>query len=142
MAKRIVRRGSQQIRAELELLEALEPIADEHQEAKEAYRAALASGDREAIEAAKERKLQASNQLNETRTWLRREQEIVHLAATIVAIEQRLAGPILDQDGEEDAAQRAELEAAVGQARSQLERAQAEAAVVRRELAALTGAEA
>ncbi|MFF4412111.1 hypothetical protein ACFYY8_06230 [Streptosporangium sp. NPDC001559] len=142
MAKRIVRRGSQQLRAELELLEELEPISDEHQEAKAAYEAALASGDRETIQAAKERKQAASNHLNETRTWLRREKEITKLGATIVAIEQRLVGPILDQDGEEDAAQRAELETALGQARAQLERAQTEAAVVRRELAALTGTEA
>ncbi|MFC3986430.1 hypothetical protein [Streptosporangium jomthongense] len=139
MVKRIVRsRSSQQLRGELELLEALEPISEEHADAKEAYQAALTSGDPEAIRAAKARKQAASNRLNETREWLRREREIAKLSATTIPELERL----LSQQGGGGNARRAELGAALEQARAQLERAQAEAAVVRRELAVLTGVEA
>lgn len=144
MGKRIVRRGSTQLRAELELVEALEPIEEAHAEAKTAYRAALDSGDQAAIAAAKRVKLAAAHHLNETRTWLRRERAITKLSTvTIPELERVLAGPILISDGKgeagEDSEQRSELEQALAAAREELAAFQVEAGQMRRDLEALGG---
>lgn len=144
MAKRIVRRGSAQLRAELALVEACEPIEDAHAEAKDLYREALASGDPVAIRAAKAVKVAAANALNETRTWLRREAAIVKLSTiTIPKLEAVLAGPVLvkhgDADAREDPKARAQVQEALAAARAELEVMAAKAVQVRRDLEALGG---
>jgi len=60
-------------RGELELLDALQPIAEEHEQAKAAYAEALAAGNPAAIEQAHARKRETARRLNDTRAWLRTE---------------------------------------------------------------------
>ena len=74
---------------EIELLEALEPIAAENAAAKQAYEAALESGDPAEIERARHRKAEAARRLNETRCWLRTEATVKALTARLEAIEGR-----------------------------------------------------
>ncbi|WP_214327839.1 hypothetical protein [Nonomuraea sediminis] len=141
MAGRVMRRSAA-LRAELALVEDLEPIEDAHLQAKQAYEGARASGDPEAIRAAKQVKVETANRLNETREWLRREAEIVKLqTVTIPKLEGILAKPMLVKHGDngavEDREARAQVEAALKLARKELEEANATAVVVRRELEAL-----
>lgn len=144
MAKRIVRRGSQQLRDELALLEVLEPIEDAHLDAKEAYRAAVTSGDPAAIREARQHKAETGNHLEATRTWLRVEAAIVKLSTRLIPeLERILAGPILVKHGADDAREdqeeRARLEAKLAAYRRELELFIAEAVPVRQQLQALGG---
>jgi len=144
MAGRIVRRTSRQVRDELALLETLEPIEQAHLEAKQAYKQAIASGDRKTIGAARARQQATGNHLNEVRTWLRREDAIRRLqTVTIPKLEARLARPILAQDGpgkgREDTAERARLEQLLAEARKELAVMSREAADYRAALEALGG---
>ncbi|WP_326637264.1 hypothetical protein OG884_26475 [Streptosporangium sp. NBC_01755] len=82
-----------ELRAQLALAEACEPIQQENLDAKQAYRDALERGDAAEIAAAKERKQAAAHQINETRTWLRREARIAKLQALIPALEEDLSKP-------------------------------------------------
>lgn len=72
-----------ELRRQLAMAEACEPIERELQEAKQAYRDALDDGDPETVAAAKERKSAAANHINETRTWLRREARIADLKSRL-----------------------------------------------------------
>lgn len=144
MAGRIVRRGSQQLRAELALVEACEPIEEAHLDAKDAYQQAVASGDAEAIREAKRVKVETGNRLNETREWLRREAEVVKLqTVTIPKLERVLAGPMLVPDGKggsvDDAKARADVQAALAAARAELTGLSVKAAETRTALEALGG---
>ncbi|WP_101788642.1 hypothetical protein [Nonomuraea indica] len=73
------RKTARQLRDELAVVEACEPIQQAHQEAKTAYAEALKSGDPQAITAAKATKEQTAVRLNETRQWLRAEAAVAHL---------------------------------------------------------------
>ncbi|MFB4294788.1 hypothetical protein ACBI99_44665 [Nonomuraea sp. ATR24] len=140
MAKRIIRRGIAALQAELGLLEALKPFEDNHQDAKERFSEAVASGDRARIVAAKQAKVEAANRLEDVRTWLRREAAIVKLQTiTIPRLEQRLAAPILadGKDAGEDLEERARLEGALAAARAELEALGREATAFRAGLEAL-----
>lgn len=142
---RLKRRTSQQVRDEAALLEALEPIEQAHLDAKAAFKQARASGDREAFLAARKRKQATGNHLNEVRTWLRREDAIRRLQAiTIPKLEQRLAGPILAQDGpgrpaREDTKTRKQLETMLERARTELAELSRQAADYRAQLEQLGG---
>lgn len=70
-------------REELQLLEDLVPISEEHEQAKAEYREALESGDPQRIRAAKARKQEAARRLRETRFWLRAEDRARRLAAEL-----------------------------------------------------------
>ncbi|MEV0586315.1 hypothetical protein [Nonomuraea sp. NPDC050310] len=120
-----------ELREQLAMAEALEPIELELQAAKQAYRDALEDGDPQTIAAAKQRKQDAANHINETRTWLRRERRIAKLLTQIPALEERLAGQILDDDGREDADLRAQLQARLAGMREELPVLEAEAAPLR-----------
>jgi hypothetical protein len=143
MAKRIVRHGQQARQAQRALEDALEPIEEALYAAKEAYWDALDSEDPVAIREAREAKRAASERLEETRTWLRREAEIQKLATrTIPRLEQILAGPMLVKHGDdavEDGRARAEVEQALTHARKELEELTAAAVPLRRELETLGG---
>lgn len=132
MARRIVRRTSAQVRAELELLEALEPIEQAHLDAKAAYKAAVASGDRAAIKAAKQRKRETGDRLNEVREWLRREQVIRKLQTVTVPELERRAASGTDK-------QRREAEAVLERARAELKTLADQAAAYRAALEQLGG---
>ncbi|GHH67647.1 hypothetical protein GCM10017673_14990 [Streptosporangium violaceochromogenes] len=110
-----------ELRAELALAEACEPIWQAHQDAKAAYAEALESGDLAAIRAAGRAKNAAAIRLNETRAWLRREARIARLTAEIPNVENRLAGPVVDRQGRESAELRAELEELLAAMRAELE---------------------
>lgn len=141
---RLKRRTSQQVRDELALLEALEPVEEAHLAAKAEYQEAVRSGDLARARAAKARKLETGNRLNEIRLWLRREAAIVDLQTKIIPdLEARLSRPILVQDGTGDARDdtetRAALEAQLNAYRAELEVMSREAAAYRAELEALGG---
>lgn len=139
------RRTPQQVRDEAALLEALQPIEQAHLDAKQAFKEARESGDQAAFLAAKQRKQATGNHLEETRTWLRREDAIRRLQAiTIPKLEQRLAGPILAQDGpgspaREDTKTRKQLETMLERARTELAKLGKEAADYRAQLEQLGG---
>lgn len=82
-----------ELRDQLALAEACEPIQQENADAKQAYRDALDGGDPAEIAAAKQRKQEAADAINETRTWLRREERIAVLARLIPRAEAELAAP-------------------------------------------------
>lgn len=105
-------------RGELELLDALQPIAEEHEQAKAAYAEALAAGGPAAIREAKRRKNEAARRLNDTRAWLRTEAAV---KAWTVRLEQA------ERSGQVDA----------DRVRVQLERWEARARKWREALAAL-----
>ncbi|MBF8186315.1 hypothetical protein ITP53_11255 [Nonomuraea sp. K274] len=144
MAKRIVRHG-QRARAAVRALEdACTPIEEALYAAKETYWAALEGGNRATILEAKAVKQAAAERLEETRTWLRREAEIVKLQTrTIPRLQEILAGPMLvkhgDNDAREDPQARAEVEQALKAARQELETLTAAAIPLRRDLEALGG---
>ncbi|MFE3449619.1 hypothetical protein ACFXJ8_11855 [Nonomuraea sp. NPDC059194] len=104
-----VQESAAELRARLELVEACEPIWQAHQDAKAAAKEAAVSGDAVAYRAAVEAKNDAAVRLNGTRQWLRREARIAKLKANIPQLQQRLAGQILNEHGQEDAELRAEL---------------------------------
>ncbi|MEV4837795.1 hypothetical protein AB0K05_24955 [Nonomuraea sp. NPDC049486] len=144
MAKRIVRHGQRQRAAVRALEDACTPLEEALYQAKEAYWEAVDGGDRAAIRAAKQAKQEAAARLEETRTWLRREAEIVKLQSrTIPRLEQILAGPMLVKDGKNDAREdlvaRAEVEQALTAARAELETLTALAIPLRRQLQELGG---
>lgn len=144
MAKRIVRHSGRAERDAVRALEdALDPIEDAHQAAKIAYSDAVASGDRARIVEAKAAKVAAANRLEDARTWLRREQEIVKLQTVVIPrLEQRLAGPILVGVGDqvrEDIEERARLQEALDAARAELTALNREAVAYRRALQELGG---
>ncbi|MFF4989623.1 hypothetical protein ACFY19_20690 [Streptosporangium saharense] len=137
MAKKITRRAGQKLRDELALLDALEPIEDELHAAKDAYRAAIESGDPQAIRAAALRKDAAAHHINETRTWLRRERSIVKVTETVTTLQEALSRPVLDETGEESPELRAEYVATLAAAQVELEELAVAAEQTRRDLAAL-----
>jgi hypothetical protein len=144
MAKRIVRRGARQRQAVRALEDACAPLEEALYAAKETYGQALEGGDRAAIRAAKQAKREAASRMEETRTWLRREAEILKLhTRTIPKLETILAGPMLvkgDKDNaKEDTAARAEVEQALQAARAELERLTALALPLRQALKELGG---
>lgn len=106
-------------RGELELLDALQPIAEEHEQAKATYVEALAAGNPAAIREAKRRKNEAARRLNDTRAWLRTEAAV---KAWTVRLEQ---------------AERSGHQADADKVRAQLERWEARARKWREALAAL-----
>ena len=120
-----------ELREQLAMAEACEPIKQELQEAKAAYREALDSSDQDAIAVAKQRKQAAAHHINETRTWLRREARIGRLLAMIPELQTRLAGPILDEHGRDDQQLRAEVEEALAAMKAELPALEAEAAPLR-----------
>lgn len=134
--KRIVRHGQRQRDAARALEDACRPLEDALYDAKEAYWKAVESGDPAAIREAKKAKQEAAARFEETRTWLRREAEIVKLQTrTIPRLEQILAKPMLTgKDAREDAAARAEVEAALAAAKAELETALAAALPLRQQL--------
>lgn len=105
-------------RGELELLDALQPIAEEHEQAKAAYAEALAAGNPAAIREAKQRKNEAARRLNDTRAWLRTEAAVKAWTARLEQAE---------RSGQADA----------DKVRAQLERWEARARKWREALAAL-----
>jgi hypothetical protein len=142
--KRIVRHG-QRARAAVRALEdACTPLEEALYEAKENYWEAVDGGDPAAIREAKTAKQTAAAAFEETRTWLRREAEIVKLQTrTIPRLEQILAGPMLVKDGKndarDDAKARAEVEAALAAAVAELEKSLALALPLRQALQELGG---
>ncbi|MEU4332324.1 hypothetical protein [Nonomuraea dietziae] len=161
--KRIVRRDRTG-RAEARALEdALDPIEDAHLEAKDTYLDAVASyreavaaaGDQadqdaavaaalKALREAKQVKVAAASQYEETRTWLRREAAIATLSTrTIPELTRKLAAPILVKDGasdaRDDAEERARLEQLLVAARQELAATIEEALPLRRALEQLGG---
>ncbi|MBF8191653.1 hypothetical protein ITP53_39365 [Nonomuraea sp. K274] len=144
MAKRIVRHG-QRARAAVRALEdACTPLEEALYAGKETYWAALEGGDRAAIREAKAAKQAAASRLEETRTWLRREAEIVKLQTrTIPKLEGILARPMLvkhgKNDAKEDPAARAEVERALAAAKAELQQLTALAIPLRRQLEELGG---
>jgi hypothetical protein len=144
MAKRIVRQGARQRQAVRALEDACAPLEEAHYAAKEAYWEAVDGGDRATIRAAKQAKQAAATRLEEVRTWLRREAEIVKLQTrTIPRLQQILAGPMLVKDGKNDAKEdvkaRAEVEAALAAAVAELEKSLALALPLRQALQDLGG---
>lgn len=125
-----------ELRAQLAVATACEPISIELQEAKAAYRDALDDGNPKTVAAAKERKSVAADHINETRTWLRREARIGRLLAEIPQLEARLAGQVLDEHGGEDVELRAQLEAQLAAMREELPLLEEEAAPLRELFAA------
>jgi hypothetical protein len=142
--KRIVRHG-QRARAAVRALEdACTPLEEALYEAKETYWEAVDGGDPAEIREAKTAKQKAAAAFEETRTWLRREAEIVKLQTrTIPRLEQILAGPMLVKDGKNDAREdvkaRAEVEQALAAARTELEALAALALPLRQALQELGG---
>ena len=120
-----------QRRAEQAMDAACEPIWQAHQDAKQVLADAVESGDLVAMREASAAKNTAAIRLNDTRTWLRREKRIAKLQAEIPALEMRLAGPILDAAGREDAELRAELAACLATFREELPALEAEAQPLR-----------
>ncbi|MET7333267.1 hypothetical protein [Nonomuraea sp. NPDC005650] len=144
MATRIVRHGQRARQAQRALEDACEPIEEALYAAKETYWEAVEAGDPAAIREAKAAKLAAATSLEETRTWLRREAEIIRLQTrTIPRLEEILAKPMLvkhgDKDAREDPAARAQVEQALAAARQELEDLTALAIPLRRDLEALGG---
>ncbi|MER7363568.1 hypothetical protein [Nonomuraea wenchangensis] len=144
MAKRIVRHGQRQRAAVRALEDACDPIEEAYFQAKEAHWGAVEGGDPAQIREAKAAKVAAAARYEETRTWLRREAEVVKLQTrTIPRLEKILAAPILVKDGKnsarEDPAARAEVEQALAAARQELETLSKAAAETRRALEALGG---
>ncbi|MEV4245223.1 hypothetical protein AB0J63_17630 [Streptosporangium canum] len=120
-----------QLRADLAMAEACEPIWQAHQDAKAAHADAVESGDLAAIRETSRAKNDAAVRLNDTREWLRRERRITKLTAEVPALEARLAGPILDTAGREDAELRAELVAQLADLRQELPELESKAAPLR-----------
>ncbi|MGW6498543.1 hypothetical protein [Nonomuraea angiospora] len=123
-----------ELREQLALAEACEPISSELQDAKEAYRQALESGDPAAIGAAKERKQAAAHHINETRTWLRREARIAKLQTLIPDLQTQLAEPAWQPKPgwtDEERQARADMEAALAAMEAELPALEEEAAPLR-----------
>lgn len=132
MAKRIVRHGRNQRQAARALEDALDPIEEAHLAAKENLWAARESGDRAAIRAAKQQLVEASNRLEETRTWLRREAEVVKLQTVTIPELERALQAAKDDDKQP-------LQLALEAAKAELEAVGGLAAQTRRQLEQLGG---
>lgn len=97
------RKTASQLRRELAVAEACEPIEQERDDTRQAYADALASGDPKTIAAAKAVRDAAALRLNDTRKWLRAE-------ARVAVLKGRLARPGGQDDRDKDAAELASLE--------------------------------
>lgn len=129
-----------ELRRQLAMAEACEPIERELQEAKQAYRDALDDGDPETVAAAKARKAAAAHHINETRTWLRREARIGTLNALIPDLQAQLAEPAWQPRPDwtvEERQARADMEAALASMQEELPALEAEAAPLREYLGAV-----